>query len=260
LSEFTPSDFFVFSSNSTIAEEGLRLCDPPTRLLAHVHFLPLDDWVTPATAEGPEFWLARGFDEDYRRMGHWRLTSQFQFAYHLGYKYILQVDDDSWFTSRIMQNIVQLMETQNYTLAGRILNTDPVLVTTGLPELVKYFLVVEGHKPTQLLEHCSPKNVSGLYTSGMRGLFGTSNDIGGGWSRKVIYGNFVVVSTEFWYRPDVQRFVKLVVQTGGHFTFRWNEQGVMAMVWQMFTEPGQFHLFDFGYKHPSQCKYRTGQH
>lgn len=49
--------------------------------------------------------------------------------------------------------------------------------------------------------------------------------------------------------PQVHRFVQLCRATGGSFTYRWNEQGVIAMLWQIFLKPEQFHAFEFDYKH-----------
>jgi hypothetical protein len=43
-------------------------------------------------------------------MGHWRLAFQFTFADLLGYKYLLQVDDDSDFTVKETLNLTDFMQ------------------------------------------------------------------------------------------------------------------------------------------------------
>jgi hypothetical protein len=48
---------------------------------------------------------------------------------------------------------------------------------------------------------------------------------------------------------QLQRFVNLVLQTGAHFRFRWNEQATLGMVWHTFVREGEYKEFDFPYRH-----------
>lgn len=48
--------------------------------------------------------------------------------------------------------------------------------------------------------------------------------------------------------PQVQRFVHLCRSSGGSWRYRWNEQGVFAMVWQIFVPEQQFVRLDFLYR------------
>lgn len=50
-------------------------------------------------------------------------------------------------------------------------------------------------------------------------------------------------------RPQVQRYVQLCRVSGGTLRFRWNEQGVQAMVWQLFVGSHDFMKFNFSYLH-----------
>ena len=83
-----------------------------------------------------------------------------------------------------------------------------------------------------------------------------------GWDVMVVQGNFVLLSTEWWMSARVQRFLHLVLSSGDHFRFRWNEQSVMAMLWQIFVKPENFAMLDFGYMHSAfddpaaRCGYR----
>ena len=177
--------------------------------------------------------------------GHWRLTFQMEFARRLGYTYVLQVDDDSFFPEPVLVDILNTVRARNIDVAANIIKGDePVRVTSGLPELTRFYLVTEQLEfPATLARHCNPPSLEGLYTS-------TSDDSTGGWNREVLYGNFLLISVNLWYRVDVQRFVQLVLRTGAHFRLRWIEQPVTAMIWQVFVKDEHFYKFDFPYQHP----------
>ena len=38
-------------------------------------------------------------------------------------------------------------------------------------------------------------------------------------------------------QPLVQTFLRLVLSTGDRFRYRWNEQAVEGMLWQIFVNP-----------------------
>ena len=238
---WNPMDIFVFSLNNSLYTR--HALDMPQ---LNVIFMSLNEhWETPEQAGSRDLWTATRFGEDYRRMGHWRLAFQMEFAWKLGYKFVLQIDDDSALLQPIEYNLIQYMASQNLKMAARnIIAHDEPDVTQGLAELAKFFLVSEGLQPRSLFIECRPANMSGLYTSGVGG----AQD--GGYSTKYIYGNFVIISLDFWFQEEVQRLVKLVLNTGGHFRHRWNEQQVQSLVWQIFLAHHEFHLFDFPYEHP----------
>ena len=245
---YTPSDIFVFSHDNTV---GQALRHYTSSSSSRLVFLPLKEhWQTPEEAEDPSLWSAAShFNAEYRQMGHWRLTFQMEFAARLGYKYVLQVDDDSAFQAPVDMNFLETMQVHNLWLGARlIVPQDHVLVTTGAAEIAKLFLVMEGFEPTILFtDDCSPQNISGLYTRGLGG----PND--GGYSTRHINGNFVLISVDFWFQRIVQRFLRLVLRTGAHFRMRWNEQQTTALMWQMFVPPDKFMQLNFPYSHPVKC-------
>lgn len=243
-----PADVFVFfmpdESEKTTQLEALAVCSTSLRtfyivdILAHSHDL---GWETPSHVRDKELWKDV-WTEGYRRMGHWRLTAQFRLARLLGYEYALQVDDDSEFPALVQTNIFEVMKAENLKISGRGSLPDETYVAVGLPELARYFIVTEGFQPSPLLfQHCKPPSIDGLFSD--------VNGTGNGWDRTMFYGNFVVYSVDFMYEKMVQRFVNLVLQTGGHFRFRWNEQATIGMIWQLFVREGQYRVFDFPYKH-----------
>lgn len=49
----------------------------------------------------------------------------------------------------------------------------------------------------------------------------------------------MVMDLGFMHDPLVQRFLELVVSSQYHYRFRWNEQSVLAMVFQLFVPEEQ---------------------
>ena len=237
LFESSPVDVLLFATGARAAVVGLANC---SRKVPFVHVVDLKrnagqlGWTIPPHVRDQSLWSGR-WPEDYRIMGHWRLSAQFHIAQMLGYEQVLQVDDDSEFPDRIHSNIFAEFKARGLKMAARIITRDPPSVTLGLPELARFFMVLEGQNMTKLHEHCSPKNESGLTSTG--------------WDRQAMYGNFVVYSVAFISEPVVQRFIKLAIRSGGAVRHRWNEQAVFGMVWQLFVDENEFQVYDFPYKH-----------
>jgi Glycolipid 2-alpha-mannosyltransferase len=244
----TPSDIFVFSP-TTAQEDYVRVhCGSS---LENTYFLQLNQsehWTIPTEAGPQETWTNREYTIPYRKMGHWRLAFQFKFAAALGYKYMLQVDDDSWFPEPMSLNHITYMQQQHLHITARTISHDNVKIFSSLPELTRYHLVSKGIEPLLLYDYCTPQNISGLYSdhtdSGDSGYDGT-----------LLYGNFILFSLDFWFRADVQQYLELIFQSGGHFRHRWNEQEIIGMIWLMFCSKQEYHIFDFPYEHG--IKHRT---
>ena len=107
-------------------------------------------------------------------------------------------------------------------------------VNRGLAELTRYYLLANQLQPQTLFEHCDPPSLEGLFSGKSTHQHRTSQSSnvtqavnGNGWDYVYIYGNCLLTDVrELWFREDVQRYISLVVSSGGHFRFRWNEQAV----------------------------------
>jgi hypothetical protein len=119
-------------------------------------------------------------------------------------------------------------------------------VFSSLPELTRYHIVSKGIEPTLLYNYCTPQNVSGLYSDGTGSA---------GYDGTLLHGNFIIMSVDFWFREDVQQYLELNFQSGGHVRHRWNEQAVIGMIWLIFCKKEQYHIHDFPYEHG--IKHRT---
>ncbi|KAG2443249.1 hypothetical protein HYH02_009322 [Chlamydomonas schloesseri] len=256
----TPCSVYIFTWKPQIPllTEGLG----DVGRMSNVAILPLanESWVAPAMAGSSDLWHEH-HTVDYRLMGDWRLGFMPEFVRKMGHRYLLQFDDDSFITKPVGLNLVQLFDEKGYLLAAKKIRPDQLAVTWGLPELARYFLTTHKVVPTQLFEFCDPNNINGLYSTLDAESLGAIpaadlaalQELGlkqrGGWNRTILHGNCVMYSVDWWFSQKVHRFVQLCRATGGSFSYRWNEQGVIAMLWQIFVKPEQFYLFEFDYKH-----------
>lgn len=104
----------------------------------------------------------------------------------------------------------------------------------GLPELARFFIVsLEIEPEGTIYKHCNPPNISGLYLPPISEKNDWSKE---GWDKSYLYGNCVFMRLDFWSSRYVQDFVRLCLDSGGTTRHRWNEQGVYAMVWQVWNE------------------------
>jgi hypothetical protein len=58
-------------------------------------------------------------------------------------------------------------------------------------------------------------------------------------------GNCLVIDVSIMSDPLVQRFLELVVSSQYHYRFRWNEQAVLSMLWQVFVPDEQIGKLPF---------------
>ena len=111
-----------------------------------------------------------------------------------------------------------------------------VKVNKGLAELTRYYLLVNDIQPATLFENCDPPSLEGLFSGNATQDHRESitPDVsaavsGKGWNYVYLYGNCLLIDVQkLWFREDVQRYISLVVSSGGHFRFRWNEQSVIS--------------------------------
>ncbi|KAG2497291.1 hypothetical protein HYH03_004874 [Edaphochlamys debaryana] len=231
--------------------------------LPNVAVLPLDNssWSIPELGRDSTQWMGP-HTAPYRLMGDWRMSFMPYFVRTMGHRFVLQLDDDSFILSPVGRNLVAMFDQNGLKIAARQMYEEPPGVTWGLPELARYFIVSHKIVPAQLFSYCTPQSIEGAYSSfqaedlervlapeQMEALQRNNLPATGGWNRTVLFGNCVMYSLDWWFTPMVNRFVQLCRATGGTFAYRWNEQGVIAMLWQLFVEPKQFYMFEFDYKH-----------
>lgn len=208
------------------------------QLRADDYVLPVGGWLP---TNDTRKWTGAG-PAEYRQMGHWRLTYPFKFVRTMGHPYLLFLDLDSFVRESVPFDLLAEVEARRAPFAYRVLSREPRSVSQALAELARYYIVSTETVPSKLLwDDCVPPD--------MRGLYSAHEDDAGGWQRTVLYGNFVMVSIDFWFREEVQQFLQLVLLSGDHVVKRWNEQGVLGMVRLLFVKPGEDIAFNFTYSH-----------
>jgi hypothetical protein len=128
----TPSDIFVSSPTTAQQQHVLEHCDITLQDIYFLLLNELEHWTVPAEAGPQETWTSREYSIPYRKMGHGRLAFQFKFAAALGFKYLLQVDDDSWFPEPVSINYVTYMQQQQLHIAARAEQQDNVRVFSSV--------------------------------------------------------------------------------------------------------------------------------
>lgn len=248
----TPADIFIFSVDNS-AEAIVTAACPSEGSGQHVHFMALrEHWMTPWEA-GPKASWAGIKSEDYRRMGHWRLLFPMAFAAELGYSLVWQLDDDSFFTKPLRTNMLQFARERRLLMGAQRVAPDSPDVNWGLPELARSFLVSEQRAPAgPLYKHCRPASLAGVRSTTQLPPLRRNKKIqsSGGWDRQTPQGNCVLINVTFYQLPLVQKWVRTVVSSGGHFRFRWQEQATMAMMRDIFVPDKRFSMLGVaGYQH-----------
>jgi hypothetical protein len=98
---------------------------------------------------------------------------------------------------------------------------EPLFITNGLPELVKYWLTVNLYTPKgDLVNRLEGKNLKNLSSET--------------WDRYYHPGYFLIIDIDFWFRPEVQNFVMTILRVGRDIEGRWSEQMIHNFVRMIF--------------------------
>lgn len=230
-------------------------------LRAQLPYISFVTCIAPSDWEAPDFRpgesVERGFKSaGYRSMCRWyssrvgvsqpwlnckhlskgrHCVQMFRALNAMGYIWVIRVDDDSGFPKLIPYDVVSVMEAKNAMYGFRVMNQDMKPVTKALAEAARYWLVSESITPTFLFDFCDPQSLTGL-----------SSD---GWSPHIFYNNFFVTNIQFWMRPDIQAWLKLLECANGFHKFRWGDAPVHTVTLAIFASAQQVLEFGFEYEH-----------
>jgi hypothetical protein len=232
VSLFTPSDIFIWVSE----EVKLKLSpDFINALHPNVYIMDIKDasWKVPTNTKPFSHWtMSYRFDLNYFLMGRWRLQFAPEFVRRLGYRYHLQLDDDTFVESPIHYNIVSKLDSNSYKFASwNRFDYETREAIMMLPEFTKEWMISNSYSDPKggLFNHFTPSNYDGM----------TSH----GWDRQYVRGNFVIWSVEIWQSPLLQNFLSAVIASNNDIERRWQEQGVHNMMRLLFVEESKHFLF-----------------
>ena len=238
LAPFTPSKVYIFHRKAPMEEYLNKLQKFNVTLNITFSEIPASQWIIPEVVEqNRSKFTFLFFDDDYRLMGQWRLLYPFKFMKELGHKYLLFLDDDSYIRGDVRMNLVETAKQHNYNFMPlRMLHEDRRISGYGdFPLMAKDFCMKHNIKAPLLLEDCSARDWSGVTTDNWRGT--------------IMYGNFVVISIDFWFHPLLQEFLDIIIKSGKYFIYRWNEQLVIAMMRLIFSNHDKETILSFPYNH-----------
>ncbi len=133
----TPLDVFVWVLPTELDSRRRELEGkyPSLRVMG----IAPESWELPASLGKHSSWVYSAFHHiNYFRMGRWRLVFSFEFVRRLGYKYVLQLDDDAYIVEPVLFNIVASFHQQPVLMGlRRKVQTDIKDVLIGLPELAR---------------------------------------------------------------------------------------------------------------------------
>jgi hypothetical protein len=125
----------------------------------------------------------------------------------MGYKYHLQLDDDTMVNGNISFNFATKMNSEQLKMAVtyQIWQDSPSMLA-GLAEITRYWIYINSFDPPgTLYEHLNPKSINGLTTET--------------WDRKYHPGYFTILDLEFWFDPTVQDFLQTILKVNFIFIF-----------------------------------------
>lgn len=168
----------------------------------------------------------------------------FEALQHMGYEWVIRLDDDSVFPHPIPYNLVSLMEANGAEYGYRADSYDASEVLQALPEAARYWLKAENIRPSWLLHFCLPQDLSGLSSEG--------------WSGTIFYNNFFITRVDWWMQPHIQAWLAFLLDLGGFYKFRWGDAPVHTITMGMFMSDDLILQFGFEYEH-QQLKYSLNQ-
>eukprot|EP01038_Epipyxis_sp_PR26KG_P005963 gene5963-8217_t len=216
----TPADVFIWTLPTN--NKSIPLWFTPKEFPnMYIMEIPEDVWKIPCNIKTPhsQWSMSNSFGVGFYLMGRWRLTFSFDFVKEMGYLYSLQLDDDAIITQPIRYNLVERMSSHSFSIAVVDRHyIDSPEATSGLPEITKNWLTKRPFTPIgSLQQHGGTDRLSSSH-----------------WDRSVSVGYFILMSVDFWFNADVQDYLQTIFLSGGDIEKRWQEQGVIGMIKQVF--------------------------
>tara|TARA_B100002052_G_scaffold8369_2_gene7079 strand:- start:507 stop:1514 length:1008 start_codon:yes stop_codon:yes gene_type:complete len=202
----------------------------------YVRLHRLAPWTVPAHVAGnlSSWAYPNKFSVGYRHMIRFFAIEIWALARALGLRWVARLDDDSRILSRVPFHVFTFMRRHGVAYAYR----NVALETPWWGERWHTFLrQFESTNATWILDQC-PRATRATFT-----LQNCGNFFG-------FYNNFFVADARRFLRPDIQRFLRAVDDSGYMYTRRWNDLSIQSAAVQLYVPRGQVHRFvSFSYYH-----------
>ncbi|MCQ4333131.1 hypothetical protein KM295_06460 [Natronomonas sp. F2-12] len=193
----------------------------------NVRFIYIENEFTIPPWTNPNNWVS-DWRIGYKHMC--RFMSINLWDYVSDYEYILRLDDDSWIESRVDYDIFKRTSDMGYEYGHPLRRREShTLTNETLPQFTKDYVEQNG-----IDINC-----------GMDEL----ND-------EIYYNNFFITKTSFWFRDNVQDYLRAIDQSGGIYKYRWGDAPIHTLATKMFMESDKIHEFeDIKYTHSGWSNY-----
>jgi len=173
-----------------------------------------------------------------------------------------QLDTDSYLTQNITFNMVEFLRGKDIFLTNNReikYGYEIRVYNMGLPELARYWMTTRGgleglyvtaenisasgkrYIAGSILKHCRPADITGLHTCSADAC-SPDRDGWTGWDGHMFSGNNQIFSLDHWFTWEIQDFVQMVLQSGGHIEHRWVDISTHSMIRHMFTPDEKIHI------------------
>jgi len=191
-------------------------------------------------------------NDKYRMMCRWWLVHMHKYV--KGYDYVMRIDDDLFVEEPIDTDLFDWMNTNNLNYSSNMVHADCGICCYGMKEFLentypdkvdminKMFIKqeipsrsVQFHPFRTLLSithHPNPPAVSEKMTL---------------WMPTMYYNNFFITKTSFWQKPEVQKLIEAIDQTGSIFYYRWGDAPLQSAIVLLHSDPTQVKRSIFKY-------------
>jgi len=162
----------------------------------------------------------------------------------LGYEYVMHLDDDSFFLSKVPYNIFHFMRENQFEYAYRNICRESGETGSKWFDFIQQSLKDSNISSIGwILETCIPSKISEPNSIEQY----TYENCGEGFG---FYNNFFVAKISVFLRSDIQLFLNAVDESGNMYKYRWNDLIIQSQAVQLFIPQDRIHRFvGFGYAH-----------
>lgn len=217
----TPKDVYVWVPEDSVSNAPTWLSENPRTFVLGMH---PSSWAFPCDLDEDTKWVARrNFNLDYYKIGRWRMVYSMEFVKQMGYKYMLQIDDDAILNGMVEGNVLEDFKIKNFDMGVFSDSIGEVShIALGLPELTKFWLALRKFTPVgTLLEHVKGKSLEAFSSET--------------WDRMYHPAYFLILKVDFWFSPPVQDYLMAIYRSGRDIESRWLEQMVQNMIRLVFV-------------------------
>lgn len=197
----------------------------------------------------------------YRNMCRWWVVHMPK--YGKAYDYIMRIDDDLFLEETIQRDIIADAADKGHVYVSNMIHADCPVCCYGLRDL----LVKEFPTRVDFINNLFQKQEAPTSAHQLNGLRSLLSVVYPSlqltekltlWSPVMFYNNFFITRPAFWFRPDVQKLVNAIDESGLIYYFRLGDSPIQSMVTMLLAKPSEFGRAIFRYSKRLQRECHEG--